>query len=91
MIENYLILPARAQNPTTLTSNSALDFQSHKNSRQLFKVGTSATLTQRATKVQTTPFPRNSCVIISVSKHLHSITKAAAIDHATRKHLIDLR
>ena len=91
MIENYLILSAQGHNPTNLTSNSALDFQSHENSRQLFKVGTSVTLTQRAAKVQTTPFPRNSSIIISISKHLHSVTKAAAIDHATRKHLIDLR
>ena len=85
MIENYLVLPAQAQNPTNLTS-----IIPHWISSPTKILVNYSTLTKRATKVQTTPFPRNSSIMISVSKHLHSITKAAAIDHATRKHLIDL-
>ena len=92
MIESYQIFaPTSAKSRKLNQLIPPLDLQSHENSRQLFKVGTSATITQRATKVWTTPFPRNSSIIISASKYLHSITKAAAIDHTTRKHLVDLR
>ena len=43
--------------PQTQLTISALDLQFHENSRELFKVGIFVTLTQLATKVQTTPYP----------------------------------